>query len=330
MSKKLSLSLAVGPYEHVRDLVSGEVPVEGIELTPMHCPIEDLLYRTHNFSEWHIAELGLGGYVARLARGEQPYVAIPVFTSRMFRHSAIYVRADANIQRPEDLNGKTIGMPEWGMAAAVWARGMLSENYGFDPRSVHWKQGGLNQPGRVDRAPPSPELGMKYETVSDRSLDELLMSGEIDALFSARLPEAFNMPDSPVRRLFADTQSAELAYWKDTGIFPIMHLIGIRKDIYEEHPWVAQQLLRSFDASKNRSLARAKDTSSAYFPVPLMLHAVQTAIEIAGDDFWPYGVEPNRKTLEAFLRYSHEQGITARQLSVDEIFAKETSFTTRT
>jgi 4,5-dihydroxyphthalate decarboxylase len=327
---QLSLSLALDAYDHVRDLSAGAVPVEGIALTTVQGPIEDVLYRTHNHAEFDVAELGMGGYVARLSRGEQPYVAIPVFTSRMFRHSCVYVRKDAGIHSPKDLNGRRIGMPEWGMAAAVWARGMLVDEYGLDTASVQWVQGGLKNPGRVDRSPPDPRLGLNYQSRSDRSLDELLMAGELDALFSAREPASFRLPDSPVQRLFQNLQQTEADYWRRTGVLPIMHMIGIRRDIYEKHRWVAQELTRAFTTAKDRSLARAMDTAGAHFPVPLMLHAVQTARAIGGDDFWPYGVDANRVTLDTFLHYAHAQGITSRRLSVDELFAPETLSSTRT
>lgn len=321
---KLSLSLAVGSYEHVRDLAAGLIPIQGIQLTTMHSNIEDVLYRTHNHAEWHVAELGMGGYTARLSRGEQPYVAIPVFTSRVFRHSCIYVNKESGIHKPQDLNGKRIGMPEWGMAAAVWARGMLTDIHDLDAKSIQWVQGGLHEPGRVDRSPPAARLGLHYETVKHRSLNDMLADGEIDALFSARTPHAFRQPSSCIRRLFADLQVEETSYWKQTGIFPIMHMIGIRQDVYRQHPWVAQELLRAFEHSKDNSLERARDTAGSYFPIPLSLYAVEQAVDIGGPDFWPYGVTPNLPTLKAFLRYAYAQGITDRLLAVEELFAPET------
>lgn len=239
--------MAVGAYDHVRDLCSGAIPVEGIELTTVNNPIEDILYRTHNHAEWHVTELGMGGYVARLARGEQPYVAIPVFTSRVFRHSCIYVHKGAGIKTPGDLNGKRIGMPEWGMAAAIWARGMLTDEYGLDQKSIHWVQGGLHEPGRVDRSPPAQKLGLDYQPAHERSLDSMLAAGEIDALFSARLPNSTGLLNSPVQRLFTDLQAEETSYWKRTGVFPIMHMMGIRRDVYEKNPWVVQETDRHFN-----------------------------------------------------------------------------------
>lgn len=327
---KLTLSLAVGAYDHVRDVAAGAVPIEGINLISTHGPIEDLLYRTSHNAEWQVAELGMGSYTSQLARGEQPYVALPIYTSRVFRHSAVYVRKGAGIQKPSDLNGKRIGMPEWGMAAAVWARGMLAESYGFDPKSAHWFQAGLYQPGRVDRMPPKKELEMNYTQVMDKSLSDMLEAGELDALFSARTPDLLNRPDAPIERLFKNLREEELAYWKKTEIFPIMHMIGLRRDIYEQHPWVVKQLCNAFEESKRRSLARVHDTAGSYYPVPLMLHAVQEAQTVTGYDFWPYGLDGNQKTLSAFLRYAHEQGVTNRMLDVEELFPKEALYTPAT
>lgn len=324
---KLTLSLACAAYEHVRDVASGAVPIEGIQLVTTHGPIEELLYRTHNNREWHISELGMGSYTSQLARGERPYVALPVYTSRVFRHSSIYVRKDAGIEKPSDLNGKRIGLPEWGMAAIVYARGMLEESYGFDPYSAEWVQAGLHQPGRVDRMPPREDVRVNYTQVKNRSLCEMLESGELDAVFSARTPDIFYQENSPIERLFKNLQEEELAYWQRTGVFPIMHLIGVRRDVYEQHPWVVKQLCNAFEESKRRSLARARDTAGSYYPVPLMLYAVQQAEAVAGDDFWPYGLERNRASLEAFVRYAYEHGVTQRRLEVEELFPKEALFT---
>jgi len=324
---KLTLSLAVSAYEHVRDVASGAVPIEGIQLVTTHGPIEELLYRTHNNAEWHISELGMGSYTSQLARGEQPYLALPIYTSRVFRHSSVYVRKGAGIETPADLNGKRIGVPEWGMAAVVYVRGMLEESYGFDPGSAKWVQAGLHQPGRVDRMPPRADLQFDYTQVKDRSLCDMLLAGELDAVLSARTPEIFYLPDSPLERLFKNLHEEELGYWQRTGIFPVMHLIGLRRDVYEEHPWVVKQLCNAFEESKRRSLLRARDTAGSYYPVPLMLHAVRQAEAVAGPDFWPYGLEGNNHaSLAAFLRYAYRHGVTERELAVEELFPKEALF----
>ena len=326
----LNLSLAVAEYDHVRDIATGAVRAAGINITTVHGAVEDILIRAHWYNEWDVAETGLGAYVARLARGEQPVVAIPVFTSRVFRHSSIYVRADAGIKSPADLIGKRIGMPEWGMAAAVYARGMLMDQYGFDLKSVKWFQGGLHEPGRKDRMAPRPGFGLNYTNVTDRSLNDMLLSGDIDVLISARAPNAMMQGDPRVRYLFEDMRAEELKYWKQTGICPIMHFIAIRRDVYEKNRWVAVQLLKAFEEAKNRSLVRARDITASYFPVPLMNYTVQEARAVGGDDFWPYGIEKNRVALEAFLRYADEQGVSERRVTLEEMFAPECYFATKT
>jgi len=325
----LSLSLAIGEYEHVRDLTTGAVRANGISIVPVHGVIEDILFRSHWHLEWDVAEIGLGAHVLATSQGKNDVVGIPVFTSRIFRHSAIYVRADADIKEPADLAGKRIGVPEWGMAAAVWARGMLSDRYGFDPRSAFWFQSGLHDAGRPERMPPAYLTGLNYQPVRDRSLNDMLESGDLDALITARAPNAMLKGDGRVVHLFRDLRHEELKYWRDTKILPIMHFVGIRRDVYEKNRWIAVQLLRAFEEAKKRSLARARDMTASFYPVPLLHYPVEDACSIMGDDFWPYGIEPNRHTLETYVRYCFEQGLTQQKVEVHDLFAPETRFLTR-
>ena len=326
----LNLSLAVGEYDHVRDLTTGAVRASGISITTVHGPIEDILIRGHWHDEWDVVETGLGAYVMRLARGEQPVVAIPVFTSRVFRHSAIYVRSDAGIDLPKDLAGKRIGVPEWGQAAAVYARGALMDRHGFDLRSVRWFQAGVHDAGRKARMPPSPALGIDYTNVRDRSLNDMLLSGDLDVVISARMPNAMVNGDPRVRFLFQDPRKEELKYWQETGIYPAMHFIAIRRDVYEKNRWIAVQLYQAFNEAKNRSLARARDVTASFFPIPFLSYTVRDVRALFGDDYFPYGIEKNRPTLEAYLRYMHEQGVSQRKVEVEELFAPEVATVTRT
>lgn len=326
----LNLSLAIGDYDQVRDLTSGVVRAPGISITGVHGQIEDILIRAHWHNEWDVAETGFGAYVSRLARGEQPVVAIPVFTSRVFRHSAIYVRSDAKIDSPKDLVGKRIGVPEWGQAAAVYARGALMDSYGFDLGSVRWFQAGVHEPGRIDRMPPVRNFKLDLTRVTDRSLNEMLLASDLDAVISARMPNAMVEGDPRVRHLFADPRTEELKYWKATGVFPIMHFVGIRRDVYEKNRWIAMQLYQAFDEAKNRSVKRMRDITAAHVPVPLFSYAVREASREFGEDFWPYGIEKNRPTLEAYLRYMHEQGVSERKVAVEELFVPEVTTVTRT
>lgn len=326
----LTLSFAAGAYEHVRDLTTGAVKPNGINLVSVHGVIEDVLFRSHWHREWDVAEIGLGAHVLAVSKGEDDIVGIPVFTSRVFRHSAIYVRADSKIEKPTDLHGKRIGVPEWGMAAAVWARGILADEHGFDFRQARWFQGGLHDKGRPERMPPAYVKGLDYTNVRDGSLNDLLVAGELDAIFTARAPNAFTNGDGKVRHLFANLQQEELAYWRRSGIIPIMHFVGIRRDVYEKNRWIAVELLRAFEQSKNRSLERARDIVASFFPVPLMHYAVDDARSVMGEDYWPYGIEANRSALDAYTRYCFEQGITKQKVEVDDLFAPETRFTSRT
>jgi 4,5-dihydroxyphthalate decarboxylase len=326
----LQLSVALGEYDHVRDLSTGDVRISGIDLQVVHGPIEDILIRSYRHKEWDVAETGIGAYVAAIDRGDDSIIAIPVFTSRIFRHSAFYVRAGAGIASPMDLHGKRIGVPEWGMAAAVYARGALMHQYGVDIRQLQWVQGGLHDPGRQDRTPPDPRLGLQYRNETTRSLDELFVAGELDALLSARVPNAMQQPGSAIRHLFDAPGQEELRYWQDTGVFPIMHLVAIRRDVYEKNRWIAMQLTQGFEEAKRRSLRRAADLTASFFPVPLLSYAVDQARRIGGLDYWPYGVDANRTTLEAFLQYAFEQGVTRRRVQVGELFAPETLTPTKT
>lgn len=326
----LPLSLAIGDYEHVRDLFTGAVQTQGIDLTALHVPVEELLFRSLRFQEWDLSETGLGAYVAQISQGNRDAIGIPVFPSRQFRHSAFYVRSDAGIARPADLAGKRIGMPEWAMAAAVYARGLLTDRYGIDLRSIRWFQAGLAEAGRRDKTKSNIPAGVEYTPVPDRSLTEMLLAGDLDGIISARAPQPVLDGDPRVKPLFRDLEAEESAYWQDTGILPIMHLVVIRRDTYEKNRWIAMHMLKAFEEAKNRCLKRAMDITCSYFPVPLLSHHLARVNKLAGGDLWPYGVEKNRNTLEGFLRYADEHGVTQRKVAIEELFAPETLAVSRT
>ena len=325
----ISLSLAVGEYEHVRDLLSGEVRAEGIDIVPLRTPIEELLFRFMRFGEWQVSEMGLGPYAALLSRGVPDMIAIPVFTSRVFRHSALYLRADAGIASPAGLAGRRIGVPEWGMTAAIYARALLQHVYGVDLRSIQWVQAGVNEPGRLDKLQLQLP-GFSITPMPTRSLSELLLDGELDAIISARPPRPFLERDPRIKRAFDDLFDQEMNYWKATGVFPIMHLMVLRRDVYEQHRWAAMNLYQAFTEAKRRAMGRIRDATASHFPIPWLAHHVDLVRAQMGEDFWPYGIEPNRKTLEAFCQFTHEQGVCARRLSVEEMFATEVQIESRT
>ena len=319
----IKLSLAIGDYDHVRDLLDGTVRAEGIDLTVLRLPIEEIFYRFIKNREWDVSETSFGKVVSLASQDDKGLVAIPVFPSRVFRHSSIYVRSDKGITKPEDLNGKRIGVPEWAQTASVYSRGMLAHEYGVDLKSIHWHQGGVNEAGRVEKVKLKLPEGMKYTVVKDKSLSEMLLAGELDAVLSARPPQPYADGDKRVRRMFEDYRTVELAYWKKTGIFPIMHVVTMRREAYETNRWVAMNLLKAFTESKNRSLKRMADITASFYPLPWMDQNTTISRELLGDDLWPYGIEGSRKTLEAFTQYAFEQGVCYRKVAVEEMFAPE-------
>ncbi len=324
MAHRLRLTLAASDYDHVRDLASGEVGVDGVDLVCLTLPVEEVFFRFARNREWEISEFSLGKYCTLRARDPAAVTAIPVFTSRCFRHSAIFVRPDGPVGDPAALRGARVGIPEWTVTATVYARALLQEEYGVHFKEVHWVQGGVNQPGRVEglrdfELPP----GVQLEHVADRALGDMLIEGDLDAIIAPHPPAAFEDRSGRIVRLLPDFRTAEEDYFRRTGIFPIMHLVVLRGDLHAEHPWVAMSLLKAFDEAKQRSLARAVDDNASRFPVPWAGAHAQQATALFGPDLWPYGLEPNRVTLQAFLRFAHDQGLCPRQLEPEELFAPE-------
>ena len=314
---RVQLSLAIGAYDHVRDLVSGSIQPEGIELIAHELAIEEVTFRFTRFGEWDASELSFGKTVALLAQDDAQIVPIPVFPSRVFRHSAIYVREESGVHNPKDLEGRRVGIPEWAQTAGIYVRGLLQHEYGVNLASIDWLQAGVREPGRGEKVALQLPAGIRLTPVPDKSLSQMLAAGELDAVISARAPQN-------AKRLFADYQSLELAYWKKTRIFPIMHVVVLRKDVYQRNRWIAMNLLKAFNASKQQSLARVIELGVSHAPLPWVADHAARWRELAGEDFWPYGVEANRATLEAFLQYSFEQGVCRRRLKVEELFAPET------
>jgi 4,5-dihydroxyphthalate decarboxylase len=319
----IQLSMAIGSYDHVGDLVNGSVRPEGIDLTPMALPIEEIFFRMFSFAEWDISEFSMAKYVSLVGTGTAPFRAIPVFPSRVFRQSAIYIATDASIREPKDLAGRRIGVPEWTQTAGIYARAFLQHQYGLSLADIQWVQAGVNQPGRTEKVELSLPDGVKIERVSDRSLNEMLLSGDLDGIISAREPASFQDGDPRIARLWPDYRPIEENYYRETGVFPIMHVIVIKNETLSRHPWVAMNLLRAFDEAKTNSLRRLSSIVNSPVAIPWSRQAYQRAQEVLGDDFWPYGIEPNRQTLDAFLQYCYEQGATQRRVAVEELFPRE-------
>ena len=319
--ENVHLTLAINDYDHVRDLVTGRVPVEGIDLTCLTLSVEEIFWRFARHREWDVSEMSMAKYCSLRAGGDDTITAIPVFPSRAFRHSAIFVRADGPVDDPGALAGQRIGVPEWTQTATVWARGLLQHSYGVDLTGVSWVRGGTNEPGRVEGIALDlpPEFDVTYE--SERSLNDLLLDGEIAALICPHPPAEFESRSGRVVRLFSDYRAVEEEYFRATGIFPPMHLVALRADAVERHPWIAMNLFEAFSEAKRRGLARAIDPNTPRYPVPWSFANAQVAEGLMGEDFWPYGLEPNRTALEAFLAMLHEQGAAKRLLEPEELFA---------
>ncbi len=321
----LPLTLAINPYDHVRDLLDGSVRAEGIDLTCLTFEVEEIFYRFSKFREWDVSELSLAKYCSLRAAGDDSLIAIPVFPSRIFRQSAIFVRGDGELTKPEQLAGRRVGIPEWTQTATVYARGLLTHEYGVALTDVEWVQAGVNEAGRVEGIPMAVPEGVRYRSVPDRSLTELLLDGAIDALISAHPPTEFKRNTGTIVRLFDDYPAVERDYWQRTGVFPIMHVITLKRDLYEEHPWVAMNLFTAFEEAKRLAIERVLSPNAPFFPLPWGFHYAERARDLFGEDFWPYGIEPNRPTLEAFLQFALEQGVTQRELRIEDLFAVETA-----
>ena len=322
-NEKLKLTFATSDYDHVRDLTSGRVQVEGVELNCLTMQIEEMFYRFINFEEFDVSEISSGKYTSMISQGIDKFVGLPVFPSRVSRQSSCYIRTDGPVKTPKDLSGKTIGIPEWGQSASVYSRGWIQHDLGISLSDINWVQAGVNQPGRKEKVSLNLPDGIKLSPRSDKSLTELLVDGEIDAILTAHPPEIFENKDPRIDRLFNNYAEVEKEYYNRTGIWPIMHLYAVRREIFEEHPWVAMNLVKALTTAKNLSLQRMLDITACRAPVGWIFHAAEEMRNMMGDDFYPYGIEPNRKTLEAFLIYGFEQGLFHRKLEVEDMFPKE-------
>jgi 4,5-dihydroxyphthalate decarboxylase len=325
----LNLTLAMTEYEHTRDLTNGLVQPQGIALTPLTLPVEQIFHRYLGNFEFDVAEASFAKYSSMVTGGDSPLVGIPVFPSRVFRHSALYVRSDSGIASPKDLEGRRVGVPEWAQTAGVYFRGVLSEYYDVALDRIHWVQAGVNQPGRAEKARLSLPPSIHYESRPDSSLTEMLRSGEIDAALTARPPDNFVQGEAGIVRLFPDYRVAEEAYFEATAIFPIMHVITIRRALFEAHPWIAMNLQTAFEAAKDAAVERLRDIAVSRVPLPWGAAIAEEMSRRFSDDFWPYGVDRNRPTLEAFCRFAHQQHITPRLLTVDDLFPREVRATAK-
>jgi 4,5-dihydroxyphthalate decarboxylase len=324
---KPRITFSCRPYLHLQPLIDGAVPVDGIDLNFIPLEVEEIFWRQLKHEEFQAAEMSLSSYVMGRSRGDERFMAIPVFTLRIFRHSCVYINVHKGIKKPEDLKGKIVGVPEYQMTACLWIRGLFQHEYGVHPRDIEWRGGGQETPGREEKLKLQLPPDIHYVPIpKDKTLSGMLDSGEIDALFTARTPSCFAQGSPNVTRLFDNFIGAEGEYYKKTGIFPIMHTIVLKRQVYEENPWIAMSLHKACIASKNIVLKGLLQTGGAplYSILPWSAWEAERTRDVLGEDWWPYGIEKNRRTVEALCEYSYEQGLSARLMKMEELFAPET------
>ncbi len=321
----LRLTLACGEYDRTRALADGSLAPDGVELEYIVARPGPLFHRMIRERTYDVAEMSLASYLNVRARDDEGMVGIPVFPSRLFRHGYIFVNRDGGIASLADLAGKRVGTYQYQLTASVWLRGILEDEAGVGPEDVTWVLGGQDEPGAEERAPLTLPDSIPIERIgSDETLNQLLAEGRIDALFAPHLPAIFREGDPRVVRLFPNFQSVEADYYRRTGLFPLMHLVVMRADVYQSNRWLAKALFEAFRRAKEQALERLRFTGSLAAMVPWLVADLEAAEELFGQRYWPYGVEQNRPELETIIRYARRQGLTVRDLSVEELFAPET------
>jgi 4,5-dihydroxyphthalate decarboxylase len=322
---EVPITIACGNYDRTAAIRDGRVKVDGCAVTYLPLYPEEIFHRAFKFDEFDVSELSFSSYLRTTAAGTSPYIGIPAFVSRIFRHSGIYIRTDAGIRTPEDLRGKRIGLPEYQITAVVWMRGMLQHEYGVKPNEIHWRNGGQEEPGRGERTPLKSIPGLDLKPLEPgETLVDMLRNGELDALFTARAPSSFLKGEPHIARLFPNTRAAEQAYYKKTGLFPIMHLIGIKKTLVERYPWLATSVYKAFLEAKARAMIDLCDVNALMVTLPWLEAETKETMAVMGPDFWKYGVDENMPEIEALTQYAFEQGLIDRKPAVEELFARPT------
>ena len=317
---KLRLSVAMGDYDRTRALLDGRVQIDGVDPVYMTLYPEEMFFRAMRSQDFDICELSFSSYMVKTAQNTCPYLAVPVFLSRAFRHTSIYVRKD-RVHKPEDLKGRRIGLPEYQLSAHVWARAILQDDHGVHPEDVTWLRGGIETPGRPEKIALKLPAGVRLENAPEgTTISELLDRGEIDGFMAPRPPSAQALSNPAVGWLFDDPTAAAKDYFKRTGIFPIMHVVGVRKTLCDAHPWLPMAVFKAFNQAKGAALEALSDTSATKVTLPFVEEQLKAARETMGQDFWSYGVAANRATLDAFLRHHHAQGLSQKRMQIEEIF----------
>jgi 4,5-dihydroxyphthalate decarboxylase len=322
---RLRLTFSCWDYDRTRALADGSVRPDGIDLVYLMQPVEETFFRMLRYREFDCSEMSLSSYVASLNNDNPPFIAIPAFPSRFFRHSCIFISAKSGVRKPGDLKGKRVGVPEYQMTAPVWIRGILSDDYGVKVTDVEHLSGGEEEPGRDEKLKLNLPKEIKVRPIGPtQTLSRMIADGEIDALVTARAPSTFQTQPDKVQRLFPAYVEQEKEYYRRTKIFPIMHTVVVRRDVYEKTPWVAQSLFKALVAAKAKAYELCNQTAAMPAMLPWFVAHVEEARREMGNDWWPYGLGPNRQVLDTFLRYHHEQGLSKRRFAPEELFARET------
>lgn len=320
---KLNLSVAIGNYDRNRPLFDGDVQIDGVEPVFMTLSPEEIFFRAFRAQEFDICELSLSSSTVKVAQGNFPYVGVPAFLSRAFRHTSIWVRTD-RIQIPEDLKGKRVGLPEYQLTAMVWARALLQDDYDVKPSDITWVRGGIENPGRSEKVKLNLPRDVVLEDAPEgKNISEMLAAGEIDAYLAPRAPKLSNSTPN-VGLLFRDSVAAAKDYYRRTKIFPIMHIVGVKQQLVDQHPWLPGAVLKAFEKSKAKALAHLGETSATKVTLPFVEEHLEEARHLMGRDFWSYGIEQNRNVLEAFFKHHYEQGLSSRLVKPEDMFHRTT------
>ncbi|ODP37167.1 ABC transporter substrate-binding protein [Sphingomonas turrisvirgatae] len=317
---KLQLSVAVGNYDRCRPLFDGDVQIDGVDPVFMRLSPEEIFFRAFRQAEFDICELSLSSSTVKAANGTLPYVGVPVFLSRMFRHSAFYVRKD-RIKRPQDLKGKKVGLPEYQLTAMVWIRAFLEQDYGVSPEDITWVRGGISDAGRPEKIKLDLPEGIRLiDAPEGKTISALLAEGEIDGYIAPRAPDVAPADAGEIGWLFDDPMAEAKAYYERRRIFPIMHILGVRRSIAEAHPWLPGAVYKAFSQAKDVCLEHLLETSACKITMPFVDERLQADMALMGRDFWTYGIEGNRHVLDDFFAQHHRQGLSSRRITPEDLF----------
>ena len=325
MARDIPITMVAGNMDRLAAIRDGRVKVEGCDVTFIPMEPEEVFFRAFRYAEFDCCELSFSSHIRVCSQGRNDYVGLPAFVSRVFRHSGFYIRTDRGIEKPEDLRGRLVGVPEYQMTAPVWMRGILEDQYGIKPTEIRWRSGGQEEPGRDERTPfePPPELDLE-PIPEDRTLVDMFEAGELDALTTARAPSSFDLGKPNIDRLFPDFRTVEKEYYKQTGIFPIMHLMGVRKDLAEKHPWLPGSIYKALIEARDLAYQDVARTAALTVTLPWVGAEVRDTVALMGPDYWRYGIEECRHEIEALTRYSFDHGLSERRMTPEDLFSEAT------